>query len=89
MNIYDFSISNQLLISASMDMFRLYGRAILDILENKSNDLTDEQKTYWANQLIEVTNILGNYVKIAETMIESQGKENLKNLVPYKNAMWN
>lgn len=83
MNIRYFSISNQILVSASMEMYRLYGRAIYDILENKSNDLTDEQKTFWNNQLVEVTKILENYVKIAEMMLESQGN------LPVKNSQWN
>jgi hypothetical protein len=85
----DFSISNQNLLTISMDMFRIYGRAIADILENKANDLTDEQKIFWTNELVEVVRILGNYVKLSETIIEAQELENMQKILPVKNSQWN
>lgn len=91
MSILEPSFTNQNLVSLSIDTFRIYGRAIADMLDDSSNDLTDEQKNYWTNQLIEITSVLENYVKIAGVIIESREKEfeKIKNLALFRNAMLN
>lgn len=85
----DFSISNQNLLTVSMDMFRIYGREIADVLENKANDLTDEQKVFWTKELMEVVRILEYYVQLSEKIIEAQEIENVQKILPVKDSQWN
>lgn len=83
------SNDNKNLLAISMKMFSGYGNEIADVLLNPDNDLSFEQKKIWLEQSLRVQNILENFLKLANVIIQTEKIENSQNLIPYKNAQWN